>query len=112
VRREDHGGPTARAFPAADHVADLVDRHLEPELLQPHLQFSGGDELHRRLGRGLAPRFAGWVADPERAAEWVARIGLSLLWSPAPLVDPSDEVAVRRFVSTFVTPGLSVPAAA
>lgn len=82
----------------------------EPELLHPHLEFAGGNVLYGRLARGLAPLLAPWADDPERAAEWVARVGLSLLWAPAPLVDPTDEVAVRRFVSTFVTPGIASPA--
>ena len=82
----------------------------EPELLYPHLEFAGGNVLYGRLGRALAPLFVPWAADPERAAEWVARVGLSLLWSPVPLVDPSDEEAVRRFVSSFVTPGIAIPA--
>lgn len=82
----------------------------EPELLYPHLEFAGGDVLYGRLGRAFAPLFVPWADDPERAAEWVARVGLSLLWSPVPLVDPTDEAAVRRFVSTFVTPGIASPA--
>jgi AcrR family transcriptional regulator len=101
------GGRELRANAALAFVA----AH-EPEVLAPHLEFAGGDRLYRRLGRGLAPFFAPWVDDPERAAEWVARVGLSLLWSPAPLVDLADEDAVRRLVSTFVTPGIAAPASA
>lgn len=81
----------------------------EPQLLYPHLEFAGGDALYGRLGRALASLFVGWVDDPGRAAEWVTRVGLSLLWSPVPLVDPTDDAAVRRFVSTFVTPGIASP---
>lgn len=84
----------------------------EPELLVPHLEFAGGDALYGRLARGLAPLFTTWADDPERTAEWVARVGLSLLWALEPLVDPTDDAAVRCFVSTFVTPGIPTPAAA
>lgn len=93
-----------------DHPAlGFVAEH-EPGVLAPHLEFAGGDALYGRLGRGLAPLFVTWARDPERAAEWVARVGLSLLWAPVPLVDPTDEAAVRRFVATFVTPGIATPA--
>jgi len=97
----------ARALRASAALA-FVATH-EPHRLAPHLEFAGGDALLGRLARGLAPVFRGWVADPERAAEWVARVGLCALLSPAPLVDPIDDAAVRRFVATYVTPGLSTP---
>ena len=91
------------------HAALAFVAAHESELLYPHLEFAGGDVLYGRLRRGLAPLFAPWVTDPERTAEWVARVGLSLLWSPVPLVDPADERAVRQFVATFVTPGFTIP---
>lgn len=84
----------------------------EPELLYPHLEFAGGDRLYAEVGRRLEPAFVLWCAEPQRAAEWVGRFLLKLLWSPEPLVDPADDAAVRRFVATFITPGLAVPVSA
>ncbi len=96
-----------RELRACDALA-FVAAH-EPELLYPHLEFAGGDMLYAELGRRLGAAFTAWCADPERAGEWVARFALKLLWSPTPLVDPTDEAAVRRFVSAFVTPGIPTP---
>ncbi|MFA5884703.1 MAG: helix-turn-helix domain-containing protein [Acidimicrobiia bacterium] len=79
----------------------------EADLLYPHLEFAGGDRLYAEVGRRLAPAFAGRCAEPERAAEWVARFALSLHWAPVPLVDPTDAAAVRRVVATYVTPGIA-----
>jgi AcrR family transcriptional regulator len=81
----------------------------EPERLLPYLSFAGGDRLYRAIALRLAPVFAPWCPDPERAAEWVARVGLCLLLTPRPMVDVDDAGALRRFVSTFVTPGLAGP---
>ena len=83
----------------------------EPHLLDPHLEFAGGDALYARLGRRLAPFLARWCVDTERAGEWIARVGSCLLWSPAPLVDSDDADALRHFVTTFVTPGIVNPIA-
>lgn len=81
----------------------------EPDLVFPHLAFAGGDRLLQELGRRCAPALAPWCTDPARAAEWVARCVLTLLWSTEPLVDLADEAAVRRFVTSFVTPGIPKP---
>lgn len=94
------GDCAALAF-VAEHEADL---------LYPHLEFAGGDRLYAALGRRLAPVFADHCADPERTAEWVARVALTLHLAPVPLVDPTDAVSVRRIVSTYVTPGIPVSA--
>lgn len=79
----------------------------DPSALAPYLDFAGGEALLARLTDGLAPLLAPWAADPARAAEWVARIGIDLLRTPTPLIDPTDPAAVRRFVVTFVTPGIA-----
>ncbi|MBM3692910.1 MAG: helix-turn-helix transcriptional regulator [Actinobacteria bacterium] len=79
----------------------------DPGALAPYLDFAGGDALLARLTDGLAPLLAPWAADPRRAAEWVARIGIDLCRTPTPLIDPTDPGAVRRFVATFVTPGIA-----
>ena len=84
----------------------------EPEVLEPHLSFAGGDRLYAEAARRIAPAFDRWCDDPERAAEWVVRVGLSLLSSADPPVDVTDRAAVRVYVCTFVTPGISVPPSA
>ncbi len=83
----------------------------ERELLAPHLEFAGGDRLYAELRRRLGPLLAPWCADPLRAAEWVARCGLCLLWSSSPPAYPGDARAVGRFVAAFVTPGIARRAA-
>jgi AcrR family transcriptional regulator len=90
-----------RASAALAYVAEH-----EAALLHPHLEFAGGDRLLDVVGRRLRPALVPWCADPDRAGEWVARIGLCLWRSPTPLVDPTDDVALGRFVTTYVTPGL------
>jgi AcrR family transcriptional regulator len=42
-----------------------------------------------------------------RAAEWVARIVVSYVVAPSPGVNVRDPESVRRFVRTFVLPGLA-----
>jgi TetR/AcrR family transcriptional repressor of uid operon len=79
----------------------------DPGALAPYLDFAGGEALLARLADGLAPLLAPWAADPVRAGEWVARVGIDLLRTPTPMVDPFDPVAVRDFVTTFVTPGIA-----
>jgi AcrR family transcriptional regulator len=114
---------TGRAAPTlADAVTDVIvaaARELranaafafmaahERELLHPYLSFAGGDRFYAAAATRLAPAFAPWCADPARAAEWVVRVGVTLLWSARPEVDPDDAAAVREYVATFVVPGLT-----
>jgi AcrR family transcriptional regulator len=85
----------------------------EPESLLSHLAFRRMDGVLRAVGELGGPLLAPWLADgPDaaaRAAEWVARIVISYLTSPAPDVDLCDDASVRRLVRAFVLPGL-VPA--
>jgi len=87
-------------------------RH-EPGVVLPFLAFSHLDLLLARVrafGGPLLVRFVGSDDEAAAAAEWVARIVLSYLCSPAAGVDLTDDSSVRRLVTTFVLPGLPVPA--
>jgi AcrR family transcriptional regulator len=87
----------------------------EPGLVLPHLAFHRLDTL---LGviRGfgaplLAPRFLADEGEAARTVEWVARIVLSYLCTPAAGMQLTDDGAVRRLVRSFVLPGLLQPTA-
>ena len=82
-------------------------------MVLPFLAFSHLDLLLARVrafGGPLLLRFLGSDDEAADAAEWVARIVLSYLCSPAAGVDLTDDDSVRRLVTTFVLPGLPVPA--
>lgn len=100
---------TAR-FVAGHRPLQFLFTH-EPGLVLPHLAFGPLDDLLARvrlLGAPLlAPHLPGG-ADAGRAVEWMARIVISYTCSPAPGIDLTDDVSVRRLVRAFVLPGLSV----
>jgi AcrR family transcriptional regulator len=88
--------------PALRFVADF-----EPERLLPHLTFSGGDRFLARARDAIAPsleRFAPGQA--ERAAEWVARVGLTLWLCPSGPVSIADPDHLRAYVRAFVVPAI------
>jgi AcrR family transcriptional regulator len=82
----------------------------EPETIVPHLAFKQAEALLGRASAFGAPYLARWLDLPGalRAAEWSARIVLSFGSCPAPDVDLADETSVRRFVATFMVPGLNL----
>jgi AcrR family transcriptional regulator len=81
----------------------------EREVLHPYLSFAGGDRFYAAAAMCLAPAFEPWCVDAARAAEWVVRVGVTLVWSAHPAVDAHDRAAVREYVTTFVVPGLTDP---
>jgi AcrR family transcriptional regulator len=81
----------------------------EREVLHPYLSFAGGDRFYAAAATRLAPAFAPWCVDPARTAEWVVRVGVTLLWSTHPAVDATDRAAVHEYVTTFIVPGLTDP---
>jgi AcrR family transcriptional regulator len=86
----------------------------EPGVVLPYLAFRHLDVLLARVrhfGGPLLARFLGSEDEAASAAEWVARIVISYLCSPAAGVDLTDDDSVRRLVRTFVLPGLLVPTA-
>ncbi|HUV11732.1 MAG TPA: TetR/AcrR family transcriptional regulator [Acidimicrobiia bacterium] len=88
--------------PALTFVADF-----EPERLLPHLTFGGGDRFLQRAGAALAPSISAFVPDdPQRAGEWIARVGLALWMSPASRGALSAPEALRAYVHDFIVPAI------
>jgi AcrR family transcriptional regulator len=94
------------------HPALTFVAAVEPERLLPHLCFAGGDRFLAAAGAALAPAVAPFVGTrrADRAAEWVARVGLAFLCSPNPPVALDDEPAVRAYVGAFLVPAVSAGA--
>jgi AcrR family transcriptional regulator len=92
--------------PALRFVADF-----EPERLLPHLTFAGGDRFLGRASDALAPCLERFVPGRgARAAEWIARVGLTLWMCPHGPVSLSDTESLRAYVRAFVVPALDRPA--
>jgi AcrR family transcriptional regulator len=80
----------------------------EPEQVLPHLAFGQLDVLLAAATAVAAPLLEPHVGtgDAPRAAEWVARLVLSYALAPSDWFDLANEDDARRFVTTFVLPGL------
>lgn len=85
----------------------------EPEVVLPHLAFDHHDALLIDTSVFVAPFLGRWLGHDEatRVAEWCTRIVLSYASAPDPEVDLTDLASARRFVRTYVLPGVSVLAA-
>jgi AcrR family transcriptional regulator len=91
----------------AQHSALAFLAAHEPEILLPHLTFAGGDRFLGRASAALAPCFAPWLGErAERAAEWIARLGLTLWFSPTAPVSLGDPAAVRAYAHEFIVPAI------
>ncbi|MEX2255431.1 MAG: TetR/AcrR family transcriptional regulator [Acidimicrobiia bacterium] len=91
----------------ADHPALRFVADFEPEILLPHLTFSGGDRFLADASRALAPCFEPFLGErAPRGAEWVARLGLALWLSPTAPVSLHDAEGLRAYVHEFITPAL------
>jgi AcrR family transcriptional regulator len=91
----------------AQHRALCFVAEVEPERLLPQLTFEGGDRFLASAAAEIAPsleRFA--PGDANRAAEWVARVGLALWCSPTAPVSLTDEASLRDYVRAFILPAL------
>jgi TetR/AcrR family transcriptional repressor of uid operon len=82
---------------------------FEPEKVLPHLAFAGGDQFLAAATETLAPMLAPHVGAEHapRAAEWITRVGLCLLFDPVPPVDLDDEPAVRAYAREFIVPAVA-----
>jgi len=90
-----------------EHDALRFVADFEPERLLPHLTFAGGDRFLARVSAAFAPALERFVpGHPDRAAEWVARVGLTLWLCPNGPVSLSDLNLLRDYVRDFVVPGL------
>lgn len=91
-----------------DHDALRFIREHEPVVFEQFLDFERVEQALRCAGDLLAPSF-GRFLEPEasRAAPiWLARLVLSHLQTPSPVLDLTDRAAAERLVRTFVLPGL------
>ncbi len=89
--------------PALRFVADF-----EPERLLPHLTFSGGDRFLARARDAIAPSLERFVpGQAERAAEWIARVGLTLWLCPSGPVSIADPEHLRAYLRAFVVPAIA-----
>jgi hypothetical protein len=84
-----------------------------PDVLFAKVTFVGMDESLAQASDFAWPFFGQWMPeDPaRRAAEFVARVGLSYLMSPEPGVDLRDECSVRQLVAKHVSAGVRALAA-
>jgi AcrR family transcriptional regulator len=84
----------------------------EPERLLPHLAFAGGDRVLATGAETLAPALARFVGPQRapRAAEWVTRVGLALLFAPDPPVVLDDAAGVRAYTREFLLPAITAGA--
>ena len=105
-------GITAAGRAIVGHAALQFLFAHEPEIILPRLTFGHLDEILAHAGRFVAPFLSPWLDGDEagRAAEWLTRIVISYVCSPAADVDPTDTESVRRLVHDFVLPGLTAPA--
>jgi AcrR family transcriptional regulator len=84
----------------------------EPESVLPHLAFQRFDALLERAGELAGPLLAPWLHTRERqarATEWMARVVLSYTLAPSRDIDVADPASARRFIRTFILPGLCTP---
>jgi AcrR family transcriptional regulator len=88
--------------PALRFVADF-----EPERLLPSLSFAGGDAFLMAAASVLAPALERFVPGRSmRAAEWIARVGLTLWCNPTAAVSLTDADTVRAYAREFIVPAL------
>jgi len=93
----------------AEHdVLQYLCKH-EPEVLLPYTSFDGIDPLLDVAVIVVAPHLERFV-DPRTAAttaEWLARLVISYAFDPQPGdTDLADPAEARRFVETFIVPGV------
>ena len=100
----------AAAGALAGHPALQFLLAHEPESVLPYLAFQHFDALLQRAAQLGGPLLAPWLPgaeDQARAAEWMARVVLSYTLAPSREVNAADAASVRRFIRTFIVPGLS-----
>ncbi len=81
----------------------------EPDLVLRPFAFGRFDHTLGQAGDIIAPAFARWMP-AERAAlaaEWVLRVVVSHVLCPSPVLDLADDGQARRFVRSFLGPGLA-----
>jgi AcrR family transcriptional regulator len=82
----------------------------EPERVLPAFAFHRLDRALAIATAAAAPHLRRFVASDQAAAdhaEWLVRIVLSYLMCPSPSLDLTDDADVRRFVTTYLAPGIT-----
>ena len=99
---------SCRAIATHDALQFLVEH--EPGAVMPYLSFDRLDPLLSWVSAFAAPALARFVeaSTARELGEWVARIVLSYAFEPTPDHDLTDPAAARRFVQTYVLPGVLV----
>jgi AcrR family transcriptional regulator len=98
---------SSRAIASHEALHYLVEH--EPGVILPYLSFDGIDPLLDWASEFAVPCFARFT-DAESArhlGEWMARILVSYNFGPSSSSDFTDPAETRRFLSTFVLPGLA-----
>ena len=81
----------------------------EPGLVLPYLGFNEVDRLYRAASQFAGPHLARFV-DIERsswATEWVVRLVVSYLFTPADGIDLTADDDARHVVRTYLLPALA-----
>jgi hypothetical protein len=88
----------------------------QPEVVLPWLTTRSGPLLERAVS-AAAPQLAAAVArgeirrvNPRVAAEWIARLAISLITTPSVTADLVDAARLRRFADELFTVGLTASA--
>ncbi|HKY15661.1 MAG TPA: TetR/AcrR family transcriptional regulator, partial [Microthrixaceae bacterium] len=99
---------TAAAFIRDNEALQTVTRH-EPEQLLPYLAFDRLGPLLEATSTYLGPIFARHLGRPsaDEVIEWAARLVLSYTFTPSTTIDLTNDVDVRRLVTTHLIPGIS-----
>ncbi|MEX2659888.1 MAG: TetR/AcrR family transcriptional regulator [Acidimicrobiales bacterium] len=81
----------------------------EPEQVLPHISFGRFDGVLAAASGLVAPHLARFVGEELalRTGEWVTRLVFSYTMAPSPTYDFTDADDVRRFVRSYLLPGLT-----
>jgi len=88
-------------------LPSLLER--EPDLVLPHFAFHQFDRIFALADAVTRPHLERFVAPAavRPAAELLVRCVLSFAFQPVDWLDPHDDVAVRRLVTTYLVPALT-----
>ncbi len=103
------GGVTYAARSIRDHAALQFLLAHEPEVILPLVAFERCDVVLDHAAAFCAPYLAPHVGEEwaPRAGEWITRMVLSYSLVPSDGFDLASEADARRFVRSFVIPGLT-----
>lgn len=99
----------AARFLQGHQALEYVLTH-EPERVLPTFSVDRLSRAHDVAAGFVAPHLARF--DAAAHAEWVVRNFFSYALNPSPVLPLTDEAAVRRFVTTYLTPVLTATAGA